>query len=674
MDLADIMLMMMKQHLLHPLWPTIRVTLIVLCLAALASACSTPDQAQLRNIQGLVAAGQLDVAKAAAEHLVSNNPRLAQGYFLLGQIAEQQQHFPEAFSHYSNALKWDPDHFAVRLRLGKIFLLGNDFAKAQGMAQYVLEFRPGNVEAKTLLAAVMARSGNVAVATQRATEIVTHAPGNTEAVLLLAGLFAKQGKLDQAEQLLVRTRALNPTNVALLLAMANNSMAQNQPEQAVAHLSAMTTLEPRVFAHWARLAEFHERRSQIVKAEEVWRDAVRAFPTDEPRLLAQAQFFARNGMLVRAEQTLLIGLQNRPSATSLTVELANLYARTQRWVLAEPFYHDLVSRPMPEAQKTKMKEQLALALVELRRHPEAELLVSTMLKADPMNTHALLLRGKIALARGQANAAIEDFRAVLTMRGDSPETFSLLINAYVLNNQGELAKEGLRWAMRVDPNNRNAHWQYAQLLLALKEFPAALVAVREFIQTTPNDTKAVDAAIHLFIQHQAWQEAQALTPLFGRDTLLSTMARGRIYVAQKQWAKAEREFAAVLRQEPNHVEAFSMSIRVLLSQGKLQTALARLQTADAIAPATGFIENLRGETYVLLKQWELAESNFRQAIKLNPNFAIPYKNLARVYAGRDDYAAAVTLLRLALKDVFDPELSGLLAENLRHREQAKIVQ
>lgn len=664
--------MVMVARLTFRVLSCIRPLLGAMWLIFLITGCGFADRTQLANIQRLIESGQLDLAKSAAEHAFSVNPRSAQVYYLLGQIAEQQQRLPEAFAHYNTALMWDPDHFEVRLKLGKIFLLGNNFDKARAMANYILEFRPGNTAARTLLAATMARSGDIENAQRAAIEIVKQNPDDAEAALLLGGLYAKQGKFDQVQQLFERAKQRNPTNVSLLQAIANNEMALNQPEQAAESLSTITTLEPTIRAHWLRLAGFYERRGQIDKADDVLRNASRALPSDEALLLTHGRFLIRNNLAADAERVLLAALQKMPNATTLTVELVDLYVRTNRWVLAEPLCRELLSRPLAEAQKVKVEGLLALALIELRKFPEAELLVNAMLTTNPSSTDALLLRGKLLLVRGQVSAAIEDFRAVLRIRGDVPEAFNLLIKAYVLNGQGELAKEGLSLAMRADPNNQNARWAYVQLLLSLKEFPAALTAAREVIQTVPHDSNLINGAINLFSQYQAWPQAQALTDLLGSETLLAKLARGRIYATQKQWLKAEAEFAAVLRQVPDHPEAFSSFIQVSLNQRKLAMALERLESADAIAPSSGIVENLRGETYVLLQQWKLAETNFRQAIQSNPNFSLPYKNLARLYASQNEYLAAVTVLRQALTLSFDPELSTLLADNLRQVELEKV--
>ena len=71
----------------------------------------------------------------------------------------------------------------------------------------------------------------------------------------------------------------------------------------------------------------------------------------------------------------------------------------------------------------------------------ASALIAELLSKDPQNLDALLLRAKVAMVRRDFDAAVNDFRAVLQGRPRSLETLGMLVRAYVVSGQADLAEK-----------------------------------------------------------------------------------------------------------------------------------------------------------------------------------------------------------------------------------------
>ena len=87
------------------------------------------------------------------------DPSNADAEYILGELARQQQQYPEAISHFQRAVKLDPD-FAEALRgLGMSLNAGNQFAEAIAPLQQYVKLRPGDPAGHYQLAIAFARSG-----------------------------------------------------------------------------------------------------------------------------------------------------------------------------------------------------------------------------------------------------------------------------------------------------------------------------------------------------------------------------------------------------------------------------------------------------------------------------------------------------------------------------------
>ena len=75
---------------------------------------------------------------------------------------------------------------------------------------------------------------------------------------------------------------------------------------------------------------------------------------------------------------------------------------------------------------------------------EPERIINEVLKENPKDNDALLLQGKLSLAKGRPQDAIVSFRSILKDVPNSDEVLTLLGNAHLLNGETELAKENLQ--------------------------------------------------------------------------------------------------------------------------------------------------------------------------------------------------------------------------------------
>jgi tetratricopeptide (TPR) repeat protein len=127
------------------------------------------------------------------------------------------------------------------------------------------------------------------------------------------------------------------------------------------------------------------------------------------------------------------------------------------------------------------------------------------------------------------------------------------------------------------------------------------------------------------------------------------MQRGVAAHQRGDLAAAEREYRAVLAEEPRHPDATHFLGLALHQRGASREALPLLQQALILAPgnyqfrgnAAGVLEQLGDATG--------AERLYREAVTLNPQYLGGYIGLGMLYAGRGDHPRALAEFDAALK-------------------------
>ena len=85
----------------------------------------------------------------------------------------------------------------------------------------------------------------------------------------------------------------------------------------------------------------------------------------------------------------------------------------------------------------------------------------------------------------------------------------------------------------------------------------------------------------------------------------------------------------------------------LIREGRFDQALGKLQEAHRIAPRSATVENLLGITETQLGHIDIADSHYRNAIRLDPSQAAPHRNLGFNLLNSKDFVRAEPELRAA---------------------------
>ena len=123
------------------------------------------------------------------------------------------------------------------------------------------------------------------------------------------------------------------------------------------------------------------------------------------------------------------------------------------------------------------------------------------------------------------------------------------------------------------------------------------------------------------------------------------------------WSGAERDFKRALQLSPGDADAhFAYSVTYLTPLGRLDEALAEIQSALAVDPLSPYKITAEGRIYSDRREYDRAVAAYRKAIELEPSFYHAYDEMLGVETVRGRPAAVDTVIaamRAAFRNVDD---------------------
>lgn len=630
------------------------LTALACCAALLfVSACSNKEdrlRSGLEKGADYVRLADWDKANVEVRNVLQIDPKNAQAYFIAGQVAEGKGEVQRAFSSYNKAVELKPDHHDAKVGVARIYLLANDPANSAKFIDEVLAAAPTHVGARTLKAALAARNGDVAGAIAQAKALIgeqSAAPVDTS--MLLAGLYANQGNGAAALATIEAALKADPKHLGLLRVAAQIAGAASDPAmqtKTVAFYRRATEQAPKNTDLWNAWALHHVRLKEIDRAEEVLRASVKSQPDDSQRTLALLSFVTSQRGFEPAEKAFLEAIKDKPKDMTLRFGLVTLYRSAGRPADATRVLQEIVDANK-EGPGLSARNQLAAEHLTAGRLDAARALIAEVLAASPRDNAALLMRGRMLLAAGDARNAIIDLRSVARDQPGSPEVAGLLAQAHRRSGEPQLAREVLSDAVKFKPDNPELRLLLAADLADAKDFKAAAAEVDVVLKAAPQNLRAYDFKAQLAVAQKDLVAAERVfityKTLYPKEP--SGFVRlGQFYAEQKKYDAALKEYDAASRLAPQAFGPALSAVGLLIAQRKFDEADARVDAMLKQDPKQLLAHQLRGEVAMARGDLAGADKAYRDFIALAPTAATGYLSLARVTLKRSTLADALLVL------------------------------
>ena len=651
--------------------------IIIVIMAVVLVACGGPEERKAKyraKAQDYLTAGNYPKARVALRNVLKIDPKDADAYFLFAQVEEKEKNWRNAVGLYQEVIELVPTHSAALITLAKYYLEARLSDQVLATADKVLAIDPRNPQAGALKIAVLALEGSLPEATLKAEALAKEFPTEPDVAILLATLYGQQQRTPDAVTVLRLALDAHPKDMDLLNNLNTILLQAKDLAGAESVARRMIDAEPTVFDHRLRLARLYDGQGTPDKAETVLRDAIALDPQSEERRLLLADFLQTRKNSRAAEQVLLDAASHLPHSTKLRFGLAEFYLKNGQEPEARDQYHALIKEQKDKAAGLDATVKLAELDLYAGKQADANRQVQEVLKINPRSTEALVLSGRMALAKRNGKDAVQAFRTVLHDQPELATVHFLLGQSYQVTGEINLAKESFERAVALYPGQVDARRSLAALESQSGRPQQARARLDDLLKQRPDDLAALDMLMNLDLVTKNWAQAEHTLERLksvSKDSVIASMAEGRLREAQGRLDQAGMAYERATALAPNEPEPLLSLIKLDIAQGHTDRTKTRLETLVAAQPNHSFGHGLLGEVLAITGHPTEADNQFKEATRANPKWITPWLDWGSLWLAQKQPDQAVQVIQAGLTANQDSEeLYMLLA--LAHTAQAQI--
>ncbi len=424
------------------------------------------------------------------------------------------------------------------------------------------------------------------------------------------------------------------------------SEAASSPEEIGEALSRLESVRGdfgNVARYHLALAALHLKKGDAAAAEAAMLAAIEAEPKFASGYVALAQLRERRGDLDGAERALTEAVSLSSQSSTARMLLADLALRRKDLEAAKLFLREITNDAPNAIPAWRRLGEIAL---EQRDYETADDAARRVLARLPSDLSALLLEGRVLVARGRAQEAVAKLEAVVADHSQEAPAHFELGKAYLAAGEIDIGRQSLSRATTLVPSAPGPYLVLAESYIRTRELalavgtldqvPAQANVQRERLRllgTAFLEGKDFDRAI------DAWG---TYSDIANQDPL-GPYSIARALAAMGNPGEAEQYLEKSLERGPAFAPALVELASLHVRKNQRPVALARVEKQVAIEPDSAPLHRLLGDLRRDSGDRVKAEASYRRSLELDPSVPETYLSLgALLFAqARDEEATAL---------------------------------
>lgn len=490
-------------------------------------------------------------------------------------------------------------------------------------------------------------------------------PRDTVAIRQLGFVFFEQGRLPQAMQFLIKAHELEPDNLATSAKLGSAYMAAQQPKLAEQLALQMLEKQPSNESALLLLADTADSREKLQPLRERIAGLQKANPDEASFHIVLGECALREGDLTTALAELQKAVSLQPTNATANLALGNVYlsqkdqanaekalkvaADNSSWRSATRLkYADFkVQAGKVDEGKAVLAEIIKqapdyipayTAMMNLafnaRDYDECATWIEKVLTRDQMNFEALVTNGRLKLAKGDTDRAIEIFERTANIYERVPMIHHNLALAYLAKGDSAKAMLNLNQALVADPQYIPSIMVVAEMNLAKGDFASATSTLTQLIQRHPELENPYLLLAQSYLMQRQYDDAVAQ---YRRVIELFPNAPepyhflGAVLAVQKKTAEARQAFEKAVEIAPTFYIALEQLVELDIADKNYTAAIERVQKHSVAGKPSAINAMLLAKIHSAQKDYNSAEKDLLKAIEITPENNKPYILLSELY-------------------------------------------
>ncbi|MDB6126136.1 MAG: repeat-containing protein [Verrucomicrobia bacterium] len=561
-------------------------------------------------------------------------------------LADGDRHFAEgkydeAEIDYKNALQIENVNPHAIEKLGMIYFDQGRLGRSFAFIQKSTELQPNNLEDRVKLGQLYFAFGQIPEARDQASYVLERQPENPQAVLLMADAARNAKDMEVARARLKALPAPASQSAAVSLALGIFELRERHFKEAQDLFERAISLDPKSIEAHTALAGLYRLQNNVPGAEKEYKAAADLAPMRSPRRLQYAQFKVQTGDYAGARKMLEDMIRQTPDYLPGVIVLAQISA------------------------------------VE-KKLDEAAALIAKVLARDPLQPEAMLLSGRIELARGNPTKAASDTLKMIHSYPRAAQAHQQLALAYLDLNDLDKAEASLTQAVNISPNYTDASVLLARLANRKGDYSSTVLSMKQVIQQKPDLIEAWLLLGDAYRGQGNLNDALSVYREMAKHFPKAPQApflMGMIYLMQNKRAEAREAFDQTLALAPEYPPAVEQLVGLDVAEKNLPAAIQHTEALIARNPKAAGPHLLLARVFIVQKDSGKAEVELRKAIELQPDAPASYYMLASLYFDTNQNQKALDnisdLLAKNPKDAQGWMLRGVLYDQMKDFPKAR---
>lgn len=625
----------------------------------------------------LMQQGNLTDATIQIEGMQKYAPNHPRTHFLQAQLAFQKKDFKLARDLVQQVLKATPSNIQGLQLAGAVELQFNAWPQAQAYLSKALEAAPQLTLARRLLVVAYLRGGQPAKAMETLLPGLERAKVDPGLLSVAGEVYLQNGDLKKAEDYFKKASLQAPHDGRKKTALALVHLMSGPVDTAFEELQGIAVSDTGISADLA-LISAHLRRQEFDRALSAIDRLEKKQPTEPLASQLRARALLAKKDIPGARKSLLRALEIDPVYFPAAATLAGLDLQDKKPEVAKSRFDAVLSKDPKHVQALLALAELAarsgastgevaklidnavaanptdastrLLLIDFYlRSKDVKAAASAAQEAAaalPDNTRVLNALGRTQQASGDYNQAAATFSKLVAMQPQSPLPLLHLTDAYMADGNKSGATASLRKALAIKPDLLEAQRALITLDLTQSRYDDALATARTVQKQRPKDA-------------------------------VGYVLEGDIKISQNNREGAITAYREGLKQMKSSEVALKLH-SALLATGKVPDADRLSTTWQKENPKDAAFLFYLGDIALAHNDFSGAEKYYAEVIKLQPDSAIAYNNLAWVSAklnreGAIGYAERANALA-PNQPAFMDTLASLLSEKGEYAKALELQQ